>query len=224
MYGRCHELHIHDPRLKCKLLDALVQSILTYACEVCEGNLSALDKLEKIHTGFLKKLLGVHNNASAKLTYAEFGRLPLSHQWLQQSMKYMHRLLHMQEHRLCKVAFMADREKGLGWMHGISSQLHALGQRDPTARRPFDVQATARAVKDVVILKQMSPAKNSHNRRRIALFRLGCHWLQVHRGRVHGDPSHGGNTPYKRRFCPSCDGCIEDEEHAVFHCPGYHRQ
>ena len=134
-------------------------------------------------------------------------------------------------------------------MHGISSQLRALGQRGPTARRPFDVQASARAVKDAVILKQMPPerghhlqqtyfgfktefrfepyiwqAKNSHNRRCIALFRLGCHWLQVHRGRVHSDPSHGGNTPYERRFCPSCPGCIEDEEHAIFHCPDYHRQ
>ena len=251
MYGRCHELHIHDPRLKCKLFDALVQPILTYACEVWSvvGNLSALEKLERIHIGFLKKLLGVHNHASAKLTYAEFGRLPLSHQWLQQSLKYMHRMLHMEDDRLCKVAFMADREKGLGWMHGISSQLRAHGQRGPTARRPLDVHACSKAVKDFVILKHMSPesgnhlqetyfsfktefrfepyiwqAKNAHNRRCIALFRLGCHWLQVHRGRVHYDPSHGGNIPYERRFCPSCPGCIEDERHAIFHCPDYRRQ
>ena len=155
----------------------------------------------------------------------------------------------MEDDRLCKVAFMADREKGLGWMHGISSQLRAHGQRGPTARRPLDVHACSKAVKDFVILKHMSPesgnhlqetyfsfktefrfepyiwqAKNAHNRRCIALFRLGCHWLQVHRGRVHYDPSHGGNIPYERRFCPSCPGCIEDERHAIFHCPDYRRQ
>ena len=53
---------------------------------------------------------------------------------------------------------------------------------------------------------------------------MGCHWLQVHRGRVHSDPSHGGNIPYERRFCPSCPSCVEDEEHAIFHCPDYRRQ
>ena len=251
MYGRCHELHIHDPRLKCKLFDALVQPILTYACEVWSvvGNLSALEKLERIHIGFLKRLLGVHNGASSKLTYAEFGRLPLRHQWLQQSVKYMHRMLNMEDHRLCKVAFMADREKGLGWMHGISLQLRAYGQRVPTARRPFDVHACARAIKDAAILKHMSAesgnhlqqayfgfktefrlepyiwqSKNAHNRRCIALFRLGCHWLQVHRGRVHSNPSHGGHIHYERRFCPSSPRCIEHEEHPIFHCPDYYRQ
>ena len=130
-----------------------------------------------------------------------------------------------------------------------AAKLLHTSSKGPTARRPFDVQACARAIKDVVILKHMSPesgnhlkqtyfgfktefrfepyiwqAKNSHNRRCIALFRLGCHWLQVHRGRVQSDPSHGGNTPYERRFCPSCPSCIEDEEHAIFHCPDYHRQ
>lgn len=80
LHARCHELHIHDPRLKCKLFDALVQPILTYACEVWSvvGNVTLLHKLERIHIDFLKRLLGVHNNASVKLTYAEFGRLPLS--------------------------------------------------------------------------------------------------------------------------------------------------
>ena len=248
IYGRCHELHIQDPRLKCKLFDALVQPILTYACEIWSvvGNLSALQKLERIHVGFLKKLLGVHSNASSKLTYAEFGRLPLSHQWLQQSLKYMHRMFELEDQRLCKIAFQADWLKGLGWMHGMSSQLRIHGLRGPTARRPFDYTSCARAVRDSVILKHMSAergnhlqetyfsfktefrfepyiwqSKNCQNRRCIAQFRLGCHWLQVHRGRIQRDPSHGGNTPYEHRYCPSCRNRVEDEEHAIFHCPDY---
>ena len=28
--------------------------------------------------------------------------------------------------------------------------------------------------------------------------------------------------PNIRRFCPSCNGCIEDEKHAIFHCDDYY--
>ena len=155
-------------------------------------------------------------------------------------------MFELDDHRLCKIAFQADWQKGLGWMHGISSQLRAHRLRGPTVRRSIDHASCARAVRDSVILKHMSAepgnhlqetyfgfktdfsfepyiwqSKNCQNRRCIALFRLGCHWLQVHRGRIHRDPSHGGNTPYERRYCPSCRGCVEDEEHAIFHCPDY---
>lgn len=134
-------------------------------------------------------------------------------------------------------------------MHGISSQLQKHGSRGPTARCEFDYHTCAKALTDAVIARQMSAgpgnhlemtyfafktefrfepyiwqSKNGQNRRCIALFRLGCHWLQVHHGRVHREPSHGGRIPYEQRMCPSCQHCIEDEEHAIFHCPDYQQQ
>ena len=65
----CQQLHLHDPIIKCKLFDMLVEPIiawgLCYGCGVLSivANKSDLDKLEHIQIGFLKRLLGVqiHN-------------------------------------------------------------------------------------------------------------------------------------------------------------------
>ncbi len=126
VYGRCHELHIHQPLLKCQLFDALVRPIMTYACEVwavMDGTKTALEQIERIHVGFFKRLLGVPASTSSRLVYAEFGRLPLSHVWLQQCLKYLKRFHDMEDGKLCKVAFMADRQNGLGWYSGLIVRL-----------------------------------------------------------------------------------------------------
>ena len=64
MFGlqrRCQQLHLHDPIIKCKLFDTLVQLSLCYGCEVWStvANKSDLDKLERIQIGVLRRLLGV---------------------------------------------------------------------------------------------------------------------------------------------------------------------
>ena len=64
MFGlqrRCQQLHLHDPIIKCKLFDTLVEPILCYGREAWSivANKSDLDKLERIQLGSLKRLLGV---------------------------------------------------------------------------------------------------------------------------------------------------------------------
>ena len=86
LYGRCHELHLHDPKTKCMLFDALVRPILNYCCEIWAvlGGKSATDMLEKVHIEFSRQLLGVPTNTSSKMLYAEFSRLPLRTMWMKQ--------------------------------------------------------------------------------------------------------------------------------------------
>lgn len=81
LYGRCHEMHISCPVLKCTLFDALIRPILSYCCEiwVILGGKGALQSLEQVHIQFLRQLLGVPLNTSSKLVYAEFGTLSLKH-------------------------------------------------------------------------------------------------------------------------------------------------
>ncbi len=51
------------------------------------------------------------------------------------------------------------------------------------------------------------------------MFRTGSHWLQVCQGR------HGFRRVNRgQRLCPSCPRAVEDEIHAIFHCPAYNAQ
>ena len=243
LYGRCHELHISCPALQCTLFDALVCPILSYCCEVWVilGAKGILHRLEQVHTQFLRQLLGVPISTPTKFVYAEFGKLPLSHSWLQQSVRYLSRLVKMDEHRLCKIALQADAQLGFryGWLSGLKAELLKHDIRISRTLAEFDLAGTSRALKDSYILQGMTAepdnhlqstyysmktefrwepyitqAKNKQVRSTLARFRTGCHWLQVCMGRR-------CRVSYDQRRCPSCLDCIEDEMHAIFHCRTY---
>lgn len=239
LQGRCHELHIRDPALQCMLFDALIRPILSYACEIWVAlGLSAMQKLEQVYTRFLRQLLGVPTQTPSKFLYAEFGKLPLEHSWLQQGLRYLSRLQQMDDQRLCKIAFQADVQSS-GWFSGLKGALWKQGIRLPREYAQVDIAAASRALKDASILEVMTPARDSHlqctyyslktefrwepyighcktriARSTLARFRTGCHWLQVCMGRR-------CRVDYDQRRCPSCPGSIEDEMHAIFHCRTY---
>ena len=244
MYGRCHELHISCPELQCTLFDALVRPVLSYCCEVWVslGGKVAMQKLEQVYTQFLRQILGVPPTTPTKFVYAELGKLPLKHSWLQQSLKYLARLQQMDEGRLCKVAFQADMQTGLQWLSGIRDELRVHNIRMPRSLADFNLVATSRALKDSFILKGMTAEPSSHLqctyyslktefrwepyvtqartraiRTTLARFRTGRHWLQVCMGRRR-------QVDYGQRRCPVCTDCIEDEDHAIFHCRTYTQQ
>ena len=57
---------------------------------------------------------------------------------------------------------------------------------------------------------------NSHERRALAMFRTGCHWLHIQRGR------HAPRLARDQRICKLCDmGTVEDEQHMLFECPAH---
>lgn len=205
------------------------------------GSKAVLNQLERVELQFLKSLLGVPQTTSSKLVYAEFGRLPVQHIWLRQSLKYLDRLMQLDDGRLCKSAFLVDIQHGLGWYSGLGNQLRAEGIRVPRRLQDVDAQILLRESKDAVILKGMtashdnnleeayfsfktefrcepyiSQAKNRHLRKVIANFRVGAHWLRVRTGRYRGIPYHG-------RLCPTCR-CVDNEMHAIFHCRIYSQQ
>ena len=244
MYGRCHELQITSPSLKCRLFDALVRPILSYASEILVilGGKVALQSLERVHVQFLRQLLGVPISTSTKFILAEFGRLPLKHSWLQNSLKYLSRLQKMDEGRLCKLAFSADMQNGKGWFYKLKDELregHGIGI-SARALADFDLVTSSRALKDSFILQGMTAeannhlqstyfslktefrcepyidqSKNKHVRSTLARFRVGCHWLQVCMGRR-------CRVEYEQRQCPMCrESCVEDELHAIFDCGSY---
>ena len=243
LYGRCHEMQVSCPSLKCLLFDALVRPILSYASEiwVClDGGKVAMQNLERVQTQFLRQLLGVPVSTSTKFILAEFGKLPLKHSWLQQSLKYLSRLQKLDETRLCKVAFLADVQKGLGWFQGLRDELRTHHNiHIPRTPADFDLTGSSHALKDSFVLQGMTAdtgnhiqqtyfslktefrlepyitqSKSMHVRSSLARFRVGAHWLQVCMGRHR-------RVEYESRRCPICTHCVEDEMHAIFDCRSY---
>ena len=63
------------PKTQLQLFDSLVKPILDYSCEIW-GFLDA-NKLETIHLGFLKAVLGVRKTVPTPFVYTELNRMPL---------------------------------------------------------------------------------------------------------------------------------------------------
>ena len=120
LLARCAESHVHQPLPKLRLFDALMRPILSFLCGVWAiaivGSKTTLADLEQIEVRFLRMLLGAPHQTSTKLNYAEWGGLPPSHFWFQQCLKYFNRIEPVSNARTCKLAFIADRQCGLGWV------------------------------------------------------------------------------------------------------------
>ena len=103
-----------------KSFDTLIKPILTYGCEVWgldlthnsnaykENFVDDRSKPEKLHTSFLKRLLGVNSKSSNLATRSEFGRLPILTYIAQQIMKYDTRIKLLPETRLIKRVYNAS--------------------------------------------------------------------------------------------------------------------
>lgn len=167
-------------------------------------------------------------------------RQPVSHFWFQQCLKYLERFVKLDDGRLVKAAFLADRQLGLGWYQGISDCLRLEGIRLPRHFDSANFRDIARSFKDKAITRAMSPvhdnhlelnyfkikvhfrcepyisqSKNLHLRKLLAMFRTGSHWLMICKGRHQHPP-----LPYHQRLCPSCR-CLDDEQHAIFDCGAF---
>ena len=104
-----------------------MKPILCYCCEVWSivANKLDLDRLERIHIGFLKRLLGLQIQTTDLHVDAVFGRysLQLSSQAL--AGKYLTRLESMGIDRPLKPAYIADRrlKEEVSWRLRLEHQL-----------------------------------------------------------------------------------------------------
>ena len=196
-----------------------------------------MQKLEQVHTGFLKTLLGVPVSTPSKLVYAEFARAPLKHYCWQQCMRYLERLHAMDNSRLCKTAFLAACREQSAWRCGIDDRLKKLNIPPPQPDEEFSASKAITASTEMYTVWMMEAdmdssiqetyysfkqqyrmepyiheAKNVQLRKILARFRTGTHWLRIRSGRYEG-------VARENRFCPHCSNAVDDELHAIFHCP-----
>ena len=110
----------------CKLFDSLITPILSYSCEIWShtpGTLTTLKHIETLHRRFLKRISGMHHTTLNAAVYGEFGRAPLSSQWLRLSANYFTRLANLPDGRLAKHALLEALQLE---QHGHSTSLGGL--------------------------------------------------------------------------------------------------
>ena len=209
----CQQVNIHNPVLKRKLFDMLVEPILSHCCEVWSvlGTKTALESMGRIQLGFLKILLGFQVHTKTLHVLAEFGRHLLHVTWQSQAAKYLQRLDSLSSDRILAQAFITDSKlpKKLSWQSKPVTQLHPFLVAKPTEEHPEQQSCSLRAAcsAHVAQLQPDSSSKtevyrninvgysgesyiqncsNKHLRRIIAQFRTGSHWLNIETGRHQG--------------------------------------
>ena len=235
-----------------KVFDACIQPILLYGSELW-GAYTNMDwkrwdesKIERVHTQFLKRLLGVNRSTTNLMTRAELGRHSLQELITRRYVRYISYLGNKEPEYLCKQAYTYELEQAhkdrsrpnifnmMATVQEIPFQdicLLSNGDMNKHIRSKFDSDwklnlqtfskaDTFRLFKDQVkfepYLEQIS-----HRKYRVSMtkFRLSDHCLMIEKGR-HRRP----RLQREQRVCPFCPGQVEDESHFLTQCCGYNHQ
>jgi hypothetical protein len=103
---------ISSPALLCNMFDTLVAPILLYGCEIWGSNAALVEEANKLHTGFLKRVLKVPTSTDTWVILTELGRTPMAHRVLERQGAYWNRLAEMHGDRLLAHA----RMENFAWM------------------------------------------------------------------------------------------------------------
>ena len=109
----------------------LICPILLYGCEIWEQYLDLnYDKwcenpIEKVHTQFLKRLMGVNRSTSNVLVMGDLGQLPLQAKIFNNNINYLKYLTNKDNMSLVKQAYLYEKRKSVERIT-IENSLHKL--------------------------------------------------------------------------------------------------
>ena len=102
---KCKVIGKPPPKIGMHLFDAFVLPVIQYACEIwCSGK--ECKDLERIQLKFIKMILGVKSSTANLAIYAETGRFPLYLRCRIRILKYVLRLINMNNNSIVKKVFM----------------------------------------------------------------------------------------------------------------------
>ena len=222
------------------VFDTYINSILSYAGEIW-GFHKALD-VERVHTAFCKRILGVKKNCCNNLVYCELGRFPLSIIRKIKIFKYWAKLKST-TNCILKACYEEMIETNDDWIVNIRNELNTLGLAELFYSEVCDkstIDMIVQRVKDIykqTLLSNIATSAkgvlyqhlvdnftlqyylckpiNPMYMKYIARFRTSTHDLNVERGRYE-------NIDRRNRTCMFCNlNDLDDEFHFILKCPHF---
>ena len=232
--------HCFNTETQLLIFDMYVNSILSYGAEVW-GFHKAPD-VEKVHSMFCKKLLGVKKNTCNNLVYFELGRLPLHESRKLKILKYMVKLKNS-KNCILRTCFEERLLLNDDWIIGIRQELNKLGigyildaEYDSGLYKVIEqrfmdvykqnilsyINESARGnlyrhlVDNFCLQFYLCKPIDFQYKKFITRFRISAHNLNIETGRYY-------NENRNNRLCTLCNlNDIEDEFHFILKCPFYH--
>ena len=234
---------------KCKLFDSLVGSILNFGSEIW-GMHDATD-VERIHTKFLRYVLGVKKSTNLAALYGELGRVPLSVFRKVIMLKYWIKILKQPDSSLVKLTYFMLKEdadanisyNGKNWSFQIKQILQTHGFEyiwDNQSEVEIPFCAIRQRIFDIFKQNWYSNINNSARLQSYCIFKHNFeleNYLSLKLDKKYKialsrfrTSSHDlnieigryDNMPRHQRICRNCSmNKIESEFHFLLVCPKY---
>jgi hypothetical protein len=120
-----------SPKHVLDLFDKLVYPILSYSSEV--WGFASANCIERVHTQFCKKVLGVKKNCQNDFVYGEIGRLPCRTRCLLSIVKYWFKILRLNDRKYVKIVYkdmlntIERHPNTLNWANQVKCLLSRYG-------------------------------------------------------------------------------------------------
>ena len=247
---KCASVGFLTPKVATMLFDSFVSSVMNYASEIW-GRTTETDAIEKIQLRYMKFILGVKQSTCSLALYGELGRFPVHLKHMSNLVAYWIRLLKLPDNSLVKRSYHLlldlDNSGFKTWAGKIREILTEFNMEkyweDQVATRNISKEFVAlfketvfnryrnqwyndmtkypkmrtyiKFKQDLRMETYLLEIRDFKLRRNLSKLRLSSHKLEIETGRYN-------NITIEQRICRNCDkNCVEDEEHALIHCPSY---
>ena len=237
-------------KLALKIFSTQLAPILLYGAEVWGpytfSNMNNWEKseTEKVHTQFLKRILGCDIHTSNIMTRTELGRRPLICDIIRKSALYIkHVKLNLGSLVSQALDFESDNndDSNIFQLARKFTPYYQVNQETQELIEPVNknevknqneafynqlwkteivklskAESYLRYKNNIRIEAYLTKIKNVKHRKALTRLRLSCHPLMIEKGRHKKPPLERSN-----RTCPFCKSVIEDEIHFIITCPKY---
>lgn len=151
-----------------KLFDSIVSPVLCYGSEIWGYEFSKV--IEKIHSQFCKRYVGLHQNTADFFALSECGRHPLAVTYMTQCIKYWVRLIQMPYHRYPRQCYNMLRNLSIAgkrnWASNVRFLLYKYGfgyvwEADTIGNSVLFVNTFRQRIKDCCIQELHSQIEES---------------------------------------------------------------
>lgn len=231
-----------------ELFDTYVAPILSYGSELWGANKA--QEIERVHTLFMKRILGIKRSTSNAMVYNELGRMPLFYTRCNRIIKYWTKLISTQNCILKSIYknmlhTCETNPQSKNWLCNVKDILNNLGMNDYwTKQDPGDIKIFLINIRqrlqdqfyqqnDAVL--DTSPKcliyKHFNTSRQMAQYlskpiaehrRIAISKLRLSAHTLAVETGRYARIDRENRLCTMCDrNEIEDEYHVTLICPKY---